>query len=76
MKVELRAALALVNQLSRLLPICRSCKKIRDSHNCWQTVEQYLARHANDSHELCSECAVKHTAGLDKFIAANAPNSS
>jgi len=74
-KVELRTALTLVTQLSCLLPICRCCKKISESNNCWQSVEHYVARHANASHGFCPECEVKHTVGLDKFIAANSPVS-
>jgi DNA-binding response OmpR family regulator len=55
---ELAAALARVNHLQGLLPICCYCKKIRDDHNYWQQVELYIAAHslAQFSHAICPEC--------------------
>jgi PAS domain-containing protein len=59
--VELREALAQVKRLSGFLPICASCKKIRDDQGYWQQVEAYIRDHseAEFSHGLCPECAKK-----------------
>lgn len=56
---ELQATLAKVKTLSGLLPICASCKKIRNDHGYWQQVEVYLCEHTDVdfSHGLCPECA-------------------
>ena len=56
---ELRAALAEVNKLSGLLPICASCKRIRNDDGQWQQMELYIREHseAEFSHGLCPECA-------------------
>ncbi|MBI5062218.1 MAG: response regulator [Desulfatitalea sp.] len=56
---QLEKALAEVKRLSGLLPICASCKKIRDEHNTWQPIEQYIHTHseADFSHGICPECA-------------------
>jgi CheY-like chemotaxis protein len=56
---ELREALAKVKLLSGFLPICASCKKIRDDKGYWQQIEGYISEHseAEFSHGLCSECA-------------------
>ena len=56
---ELRAALALVKQLSGLLPICASCKKIRDDKGYWQQIEAYIRDHsdAEFTHGMCPQCA-------------------
>jgi len=45
--------------LRGLLPICASCKKIRDAEGDWWPVEIYVRNHseAEFSHELCAECA-------------------
>jgi AmiR/NasT family two-component response regulator len=58
---ELQTMLAQVKTLSGLLPICASCKKIRDDHGYWQQVEVYLSQHtdADFSHGLCPDCAHK-----------------
>ena len=55
---ELQAALAEVNELQRILPICMYCKSIRDDENYWQTVESYLSRHQQISlsHGICPDC--------------------
>jgi CheY-like chemotaxis protein len=58
---ELEAALAKVNLLSGLLPICAGCKKIRDDQGYWGQVESYLEKHseATFTHGLCPECVSK-----------------
>lgn len=57
--VKLQQALAQVKRLSGFLPICASCKKIRDDKGYWQQVEAYIRDHseAEFSHGLCPECA-------------------
>jgi CheY-like chemotaxis protein len=58
---ELQEALARVKTLRGLLPICASCKKIRDDQGYWQQVEVYLRQHseAQFSHGICPDCAKK-----------------
>lgn len=55
---ELQAALADVRALTGLLPICASCKKIRDDQGYWTQIEAYLRAHsaAEFSHGLCPDC--------------------
>ena len=57
--VELEAALAKVKLLSGFIPICASCKKIRDDTGYWQQVESYIQKHSNAefSHSICPECS-------------------
>jgi len=47
--------------LSRLLPICVSCKKIRNEKGAWEEVERYIKEHANIdfTHACCPDCAQK-----------------
>jgi two-component system, response regulator PdtaR len=56
---ELHAALAEVGTLSGMLPICSSCKKIRDGRGAWQDVETFVREHtaARFTHGFCPECA-------------------
>jgi len=58
---KLQAALAEVKTLSGLLPICASCKKIRDDQGYWTQLEAYIRDHseAEFSHSICPECARK-----------------
>ena len=55
---ERRRMEAEVKTLSGLLPICSSCKKIRDDHGRWRQIESYVREHseAEFSHGLCPEC--------------------
>jgi PAS domain S-box-containing protein len=55
---ELTDALAHVKTLSGLLPICASCKKIRDDKGYWQQVETYIKDRsdADFTHGICPEC--------------------
>ena len=54
----LRESLANVKLLSGFLPICASCKKIRDDKGYWNQIEAYLRDHsdAKFSHGLCPDC--------------------
>lgn len=56
---ELRGALAHVKTLSGLLPICASCKKIRDDKGYWSRIEEYVSEHTDTtfSHGICPDCA-------------------
>jgi len=56
---ELEEALAKVKTLSGMLPICASCKKIRDDHGYWTQIESYIRQNseAEFSHGFCPECA-------------------
>jgi hypothetical protein len=58
---ELQEALQKVNTLSGLLPICASCKKIRDDKGYWNHVESYIEHHskAQFSHGICPDCVRK-----------------
>ena len=58
---ELQDALDQVQTLSGLLPICSSCKKIRDEENHWQPLEVYIRdrSEAEFTHSLCPDCAKK-----------------
>jgi hypothetical protein len=51
-------ALARVRTLSGLLPICASCKRIRDDRGYWNQIEAYVRAHthAEFSHGLCPAC--------------------
>jgi PAS domain S-box-containing protein len=55
---ELKAALAEVNALRRILPLCSYCRKVRDDDNFWHTVEAYLSQHSDTrySHGICPDC--------------------
>jgi len=57
----LRASLEKVKMLSGLLPICASCKKIRDDKGYWKQIDSYIRDHseAEFSHGICPECMKK-----------------
>lgn len=59
--VELQNALDEVRKLSGLLPICASCKKIRDDKGYWNLLESYISQHseAQFTHSICPECIEK-----------------
>jgi len=55
---ELQTALAEVQTLSGFIPICASCKNVRDDAGYWQSVEAYIASRseAQFSHSICNNC--------------------
>ena len=65
---ELKESLSKIKTLSGLLPICASCKKIKDDNGYWHQVEVYIKENsdAEFSHGLCPECTEKLYPGLIK----------
>jgi hypothetical protein len=59
--MELEKAISKIKVLKGLLPICASCKKIRDDQGNWHNLESYIDRHseATFTHGICPECALK-----------------
>ena len=58
---ELQQTLQHIKKLQGLLPICSSCKKIRDDKGYWNQIESYIEDHTDVqfSHGLCEECSDK-----------------
>jgi hypothetical protein len=61
LKNRVNEAMAEIKILGGLIPICSSCKKIRDDKGYWNQLEQYIHEHseAKFSHGVCPECAKK-----------------
>ncbi|HJV91131.1 MAG TPA: hypothetical protein VJ623_12560 [Holophagaceae bacterium] len=59
MLAELKQAFDSIKTLRGLVPICASCKKIRDDRGYWHQVEAYIHQHseATFTHGLCPRCA-------------------
>ncbi len=55
---KLQKVLSEIKQLKGIIPICSSCKKIRDDKGFWQQVEVYFCDHteAEFSHGICPHC--------------------
>ncbi len=58
---ELETAIDNVKELSGMLPICASCKKVRDDEGYWHQIETYIKKHseAEFSHSICPDCVEK-----------------
>lgn len=56
---ELQQALNNIKTLKGLLPICSSCKKVRDDKGYWNQIEAYVSEHsgAEFTHGICPDCA-------------------
>ena len=59
--IELQKAFEEIKQLKGILPICASCKKIRDDEGYWHQIELYIRDHseADFSHGICPDCMKK-----------------
>ncbi len=59
--LELQKAIDEIKILRGILPICSSCKKVRNEDGCWEQIESYI-RDRSDvefSHGICRECVQK-----------------
>ena len=66
--IRLQDALSQIKTLSGLLPICSSCKKIRDDGGYWKKIELYLKQHSDLelTHSLCPQCSAKYLPSSEK----------
>ena len=69
-KLQERLEEALAKALSGFLPICASCKRIRDEKGQWIQVENYIKSHteAVPSHSICPDCMTKLYPDLDTTL--------
>ena len=58
---ELQAAFTEIKRLRGMIPICSSCKNIRDDSGYWHEVAAYISDHsdAEFTHSICPNCAQK-----------------
>ena len=75
---ELHAALENIKTLSGMLPICSSCKKIRDDKGYWAKLETYIQRHSRAvfSHSICPDCLKKQYPDEYEQLSHSAENRS
>jgi len=75
---ELEEALRKIKTLRGLIPICASCKKIRDDKGYWQRIEHFIKEHseADFTHGLCPECLLEMKTGLETLAACREPEAS
>jgi len=59
---KLQLSLETIKTLQGILPICSSCKKIRDDNNRWTNIEDYISIHSevDFSHGICPDCIQEH----------------
>jgi DNA-binding response OmpR family regulator len=65
---QLQEALAEIKTLKGFIPICASCKKIRDDEGYWNQLETYISKHTSAvfTHGLCPDCTKKYLAELKR----------
>lgn len=61
LNLELQEAQSRIRVLDGLLPICATCKKIRNEQGNWEQMEGYITRRSEAafSHGICPDCAVE-----------------
>jgi len=65
---KLQEALAEIKTLKGFIPICASCKKIRDDEGYWNQLEAYISKHTDAifTHGICPQCAEKLKEEIDR----------
>lgn len=58
---QLGKSLSEIKTLRGFLPICASCKKIRNDEGYWQQIEKYIQDNSEAvfTHGICPDCAEK-----------------
>jgi PAS domain S-box-containing protein len=67
-----------LRRLRGLLPICASCKKIRDDSGYWSGLEEYIRAHseAEFTHSICPDCAQRLYPGMEKSHPCKPPRGN
>lgn len=68
---DLQSAAAEIKTLNGMLPICSSCKRIRDDSGYWNQLEKYIKEHSHAelSHSICPTCIRQLYPGRAKALA-------
>ncbi len=68
--IDFKKAREEIKTLRGFLPICATCKKIRDDKGYWNILESYIQKHsvAKFSHSMCPECSDKLYGKEDWYI--------
>jgi PleD family two-component response regulator len=63
---HLEEALAEIKTLKGFIPICASCKKIRDDEGYWNQIEAYISKRTDAvfTHGLCPDCVEQYRAEM------------
>lgn len=69
---QLANALAQIEVMANLIPICAYCKSIRDDHGDWSTIEEFMAKHTEVefTHSVCDRCMQEHFPDAAKLWSA------
>jgi len=69
LEVKIKEAMENIKTLSGFIPICASCKKIRDDKGYWNQLEEYISEHSDAifSHGICPECKKEMYKELDEY---------
>jgi DNA-binding response OmpR family regulator len=67
---ELEAALAVIKTLKGYIPICATCKRIRDDEGYWSQLETYISKHTDAifTHGICPACLEKARAEMKDYF--------
>jgi DNA-binding response OmpR family regulator len=67
---QLEEALTEIKTLKGYIPICATCKKIRDDEGYWNQLETYISKHtdATFTHGICPTCLEKARTEMNKFF--------
>ncbi len=67
---QLEEALAEIKTLKGCIPICATCKKIRDDEGYWNHLEAYISKHtdATFTHGICPACLEKAKTEMKKLL--------
>ena len=67
---QLEEALAEIKTLKGCIPICATCKKIRDDEGYWNQLEVYISKHTDAifTHGICPACLEKAKAEMKKIL--------
>jgi hypothetical protein len=70
---QLEKTMSEVKVLKGLLPICATCKKIRDDKGYWNQLESYIDKHseARFTHGICPDCATVMRQEIERMQSQN-----
>lgn len=69
MKSSLRETIKKIDTLHGLLPICSSCKQVKDDQGYWHQIEKYISDHSDAifSHGYCPQCYDQQLIEIEKY---------
>jgi hypothetical protein len=64
---QIKLKMSVIKDLARIIPICSHCRRVKNTHDIWEDIEQYITGTLGShfTHSICPDCEKKYYEDLN-----------